>query len=316
MRRFRLIFTGLLLCGLLAGMARAATFQLTDGRTLTGEIVTGSANEGGLQFRLEDGQYERVPWASFSQDDLKKFAQDRKLSLFVAPYIEVTREERLKRSQVRINDVPRLERPEARSLVGAMFSSSVGVFVFLLLYAGNLYAAYEIAVFRARPRALVCGVSAVLPVIGPIIFLSLPTLMEQVEEGAVTMEAPPPVQPFAVPNAAAATASDTTGLHLARAEAGPAAGAAATQVFQRGAFTFNRRFFETKFPGFFGIVRRDADKDMVLAIRSPRGEFVGNRISRITANDLHLQIQKGTASEEVMIPFGEIQEIKLKHKDA
>ncbi len=89
-----------------------------------------------------------------------------------------------------------------------------------------------------------------------------------------------------------------------------------TTTFQRGQFTFNRRFFETKFPGFFGVVRRDADKDMVLVIKSARGQYVGQRISRIAANDLHLQVQRGPASEEVMIPFQEIQQIQLRHKDA
>jgi hypothetical protein len=91
---------------------------------------------------------------------------------------------------------------------------------------------------------------------------------------------------------------------------------AATTTYQRGQFTFNRRFIETKFPGFFGVIRRDADKDMVLVIKCSRGEYIGQRISRIAANDLHLQVQRGHASEEVMIPFVEIQEIKLKHKDA
>ena len=72
---------------------------------------------------------------------------------------------------------------------------------------------------------------------------------------------------------------------------------------------------ETRFPGFFGVVRRDADKDMVLLIKSSRGLFAGHRISRIAANDLHLEVHKGHASEEVMVPFIEIQEIQLKHKD-
>jgi hypothetical protein len=87
-------------------------------------------------------------------------------------------------------------------------------------------------------------------------------------------------------------------------------------VFPRGQFTFNRRFFETKFPGFFGMIRRDADKDMVLLVKSSRGEFVAHRISRITANEIYLDVRKGAASQEVSVPFGEIREVQLKHKDA
>jgi len=108
------------------------------------------------------------------------------------------------------------------------------------------------------------------------------------------------------------------GLHIAHAEAhaAPAADLPQTQVFQRGAFTFNRRFFETKFPGFFGVVRREAEKDLLLVIKAARGEYTGTRITRIAGNDLHLEIHKGAASEEVLIPFTEIKEVQLKHKDA
>jgi hypothetical protein len=64
------------------------------------------------------------------------------------------------------------------------------------------------------------------------------------------------------------------------------------------------------------VVRRDADKDLVLVIKSARGEYIGQRISRIAANDMHLQVQRGPATEEVMIPFTEIKEVQIKHKDA
>src|SRR5258708_40265870 len=42
----------------------------------------------------------------------------------------------------------------------------------------------------------------------------------------------------------------------------------ATQTFSRGQFTFNRRFIETKFADFFGVVRHGADKDMVLIVKA------------------------------------------------
>jgi len=89
-----------------------------------------------------------------------------------------------------------------------------------------------------------------------------------------------------------------------------------TQTFPRGQFTFNRRFFETKFPGFFTMVRREADKELVLILKSARGEHAAQRITRVGPNELHIQVQTGHVSEEVMIPFIEIQEVVLKHKDA
>jgi hypothetical protein len=317
-RKIRFICLWLLLCGWFVGATRADTFQLTDGRTLTGDIVAGSANDAGLQVRLADGSYERVAWTSFSQEDLKKFAQDKKLASFVEPFIEVSQEERLKRTEVKLNDVPRLERPAPQSLLGAMFSSSIGAFLLLLIYAANIYAAYEISIFRARPIALVCGVSAVLPLIGPILFLSLRPPLKPSEEGEVLAEEP--ARTFNVPTdpGESATAEDHAGgLRIAHAETGPTGGEKSkSQVFQRGTFTFNRRFFETRFPGFFGIVRREAEKDLVLRIKSARGEYTCQRVTRIAANDVHVQVQTGTASEEIMIPFSEIQEVQLKHKDS
>jgi len=317
-RRICLICIGLWVCGLLAGIARAATFQLNNGQTVSGVLLTNSANDLGVQIRVEEGQYERVPWGQFSQADLRKFVSDKKMGPFVEPFIEITQEERIKKTEVPIRPVPRLERPDVHSLFGALFSSSVGLTVLLLLYAANIYAGYEVAVLRAQPAGLVCGVSAVAPVLGPVIFLSLPTRTRQ--EHAEYHAAPEAAAAYSVPplpTAQPAAESAPGGLRLAQAEGGHATSALpTTQVFQRGAFTFNRRFFETKFPGFFGIIRRDAEKDFVIVIKSARGEFTAQRITRIAANDIHVQVQRGAASEEVSVPFGEIQEVQLKHKNA
>jgi hypothetical protein len=89
-----------------------------------------------------------------------------------------------------------------------------------------------------------------------------------------------------------------------------------TKTFPRGQFTFNRRFFETQMPGYFAVHRPEADKEMVMTIKANRGTYVIQRISRISPNDMYVQVQKGHASEEVMLPFVEIQEVQLKHKDA
>jgi hypothetical protein len=173
-------------------------------------------------------------------------------------------------------------------------------------------------------------VSAVLPLIGPIIFLSMPTKIAPVEEtwqtapaAAAETATAEAVNPMAADGAAHPAGLKLAGTGPAEAvKVGQFEGGAEkpalppTTTYQRGQFTFNRRFIETKFPGFFGVIRRDADRDMVLIIKSSRGEYVGQRISRIAANDLHLQVQRGHATEEVMIPFVEIQEIRLKHKDA
>jgi hypothetical protein len=328
-RRFSLIAVWLV-AALLAGRAYADTFTLANGQTMTGELLMGSENDAGVQIKVGEGKYERVPWANFSQEDLKKLVKTPKLAPLVEPFIEITQEDKIRKTEVNIKQPQRLELPPKQSLIGALLSSGIGIFIVLLLYAANVYAGYEISIFRARPTALVCGVSAVLPVIGPIIFLSMATKLPPVEE--VRPPAPEAAAEGAAADAVnpmqAADAEQPTGLRLAGT--GPAdavklaqfeggaqeAAMPETVVFQRGQFMFNRRFFETKFANFFGVVRRDADRDMVMAIKSSRGEYVGQRISRIAANDLHLEVHHGPATEEVMIPFVEIQQIRLRHKNA
>ena len=310
--------------------SRAETYQLGSGEALNGEMLPASANDQGVQVKVAEGKYEKVPWGNFSQEDLRKFRGNPKLAPFVEPFIEVTPEERVKKTEVPIKQPTRLARPPSRSFFAAMFSSTLGMVIMLVLYAATIYAGYEVAIFRAQPVPLVAGLSAIpfLGFLAPIIFLSMPTKMRatsDVEEPALPAEGMAPGQtPAGSPAAEAVNplqgepgVEHSGGLKIAHAD--PAAAKPALPpptVFQRGQFTFNRRFFETKFAGFFAAVRRDADKDMVLIVKASRGEYRADRITRIAANDMHLQVSHGEASQEVMVPFTEIKEIILKHKDA
>jgi len=294
--------------------ARAETFQLNDGRSVTGDLLVSSANDAGVQIKTGEGAYEKVSWSDFSQAALKELAQKPKLGPFVEPFIEIPQEERLKKTEVTPKDVPRLLLPVKGSLLASLCGSSVGVVILLLIYGANIYAGYTIAMVRAYPPALVCGLAAIAPVVGPTFFLCLPTRMNIPAE-AVPVEAPavePVTSSFAGDPAAAL---HPTGLHFA-GQPEAAAALPEMEVFQRGQFTFNRRFIETKFASFFGVVRHGEHKDFVLLLKTARGEFVASRIARIAANDMHVEVRKGTATSEVIIPFGEIQEIQLKHKEA
>src|SRR6266436_1201826 len=199
-RKFCLL--GLVMLGLLGAVARGENFKLNNGETLTGELLASSANDAGVKIKIGEGDYKPVPWASFSQEDLRNFAQNKKMEPFVEPFIEITQEEKLKKTEVpNFKQPQRLERVAKQSLFGAFFVSGLGLLILLLLYAGNLYAAYEISIFRAQPVALVCGVAAVLPLAGPIIFLSMPTRMQPGEATWQTASGP---APETIPTATAA----------------------------------------------------------------------------------------------------------------
>jgi hypothetical protein len=303
-RKILWTISGFCLCGLLVA-ARADTFQLTDGTTLTGDIVT--FNDNGITFRTADDNYTNVMWTKLSQDALKQLEKRPKIRPLVEPFIEVPASERPHKPEIKLREVTRLELPPNQSLFAAMFSSPVGLFVLFVIYAANLYAGFEIAVVRARPIALVMGAAVLLPILGPVIFLSLPM---RVEAAPVTEAEPAEAQNFVMPGQPA-----PGGIQIAEAS-WQKPEHPEPQVFQRGQFTFNRRFFETKFSNYFGMMRREADRDMVLTVKAAGGVFVVQRISRIAANDAHLEIMQGGVRQEIMVPFADIQEIQLKHKDA
>ena len=327
MRKIILLIIGLWLFGLLtAANADTGTYQLTDGTSITGDVI--SFNDDGIIFRTGDDKYtDRVLWTKFSQDALKLLAKNKKLKDYAEPFIETPPPPRPD-LQVRVRPVSRLDLPAKQWVVGALGSSFVGILILLLIYAANIYAAFEIAIFRAQPIGLVTGIAAVLPIIGPIIFLSMPTKVEgaaqEMQPGAAAPPHPAVGQGHAAPPAGSAAAYSAPAEAPATpetAQGAPSGWHAAvslpeTQVFQRGQFTFNRRFFETKFSGFFGLARHGADKDMVLVIKTPRAQHIAERISRISANEAHFEVMNGAARQEIAVPFGEIQEVQLKHKDA
>ncbi len=327
----RSLYYGLL--GLLAvcltSFATAEDYTLNNGQTLSGKVV--SPDERGVMIRLPDDSYaqvtlpdgknvQRIPWSQFSQDALKKImAGERRAIPYAEPWIDTVPMQRTREMAFKVRDVPRLSRPGNNSFLGGFAASSVGLTVLLLLYLGNLYAAYEIAAVRAYRWPVVCGLAAVVPVIAPVVFLCLPAHEQSaVDEQAEALAAQAAAEQAAAMQAAAEPppAAPANSLSLAARGTAETATLPATQTFTRGQFTFNRRFFETKFASYFGVVRREADRDMLLIIKTARGQFTADRITRIAANDMHLQVRKGHVTEEVSVPFIEVQEVVLKHKDA
>jgi len=297
--------------------AGANTFSLTDGTSLTGDVI--SYNDNGVVFRLDLDKYsERVPWTKFSQDTLKELSKNPKIRPLAEPFIETPPVQRTKKVEIKtLNETSRLQLPPRVSLFGALFSSPVGLVALMLIYAANLFAGYEIAVVRSRPLAMVMGLAVVLPILGPLIFLVMPVPAPAPE--AATMQPVTASQTFAVPGSGQPVAA---GIQIVEASwqgkpgEAPGAHGVEPQIFQRGQFTFNRRFFETKFSGFFPVIRRETEKNLVLSIKTGRANMIVERITRITTNEMHVQTAMAGAKQEVMVPFAEIIEVQLKPKTA
>lgn len=304
-------FTFCLWLGGLLLAAHAETYQLADGTSLSGDIV--SFNDSGIIFRGADDKYtDRILWTKFSQDALKQLSANPKIKPLVEPFIEIPASARPQKAEIKIKDVTRLELPPKSSLFGALFSSSVGLLALLLIYAANLFAAFEISVCRNRPVALVMATAAVLPVLGPAIFMALPI---KVDAEPVEEQVEPESQTFATPAMAQAAQAAQEAANLPVA-ASAQSSLPKTQVFKRGQFTFNRRFIETKFAGFLGAMRSPSSKDLLLVVQTTREQFVAEHILRIGAADAHFDAVQDGAHREVMVPFADILEVQIKHKDA
>ena len=284
-------------------VARAETVTMTDGSSFTGDIIKFDAN--GMMLRTGD-TYTNLMWGRFSQDSLKQLASSNpKIAAVVNVFIVPEPAQRPKQNEIKVNPVKRMQHPEHPSLFGGLFGSGLGLFILLALYAANLYAAYEVSIIRARPLAQVMGLSAILPVIGPIIFLWMP--MKQ--------DAHPPeeLEP-------AVSASELEGEHVPAADEVQVVDASwkpeekkpEPQIFARGKFTFNKRFLETKFAAYIGTPKGDALK-FSMELKTPNGQFAVERITMITATEAIFESSPGG---QLTVPFSDIQEIKLTPKSA
>jgi hypothetical protein len=292
------------------------SYPLLTGEVLTGEPV--SFNQQGVVLKRPDGSFSsRMGWTNFTEAALKQLGQNPKAKPFVDQLIEAEEEEQAKKGPVEITvkAPPRIERANLKAGIGALFSSPLSILLLFLVWAANIYAAFEVSIFRNYPWPLVCGVAAVVPVIGPILFLCLPSHVivpqttEELMEAHYAAQAEAPVAEIAMAGPAEAAAAAAAPAHAA--PAGPP-----HTVYKRGQTTFNRRFFETKLANFLRVTPSEAEKDLVLFIKSSRGEHTGTRITRITPDSLLLHVVKAGASHDVDIPFTEIAEVHVKHKES
>jgi hypothetical protein len=311
-------FFAVLSCALVLLGVQADEFHLITGDNYKGELS--AADKDGLVIRLESGDYSpRIDWAKLSDETLKVLAENPKARKFAEPFLEPPEATVAlqQAKEIPVRQPARLELPEVKKGLFSALTTPNGLILLGALFFANLYGAYEVARFKWRPVALVCGLSAILPVVGPIIFLVLPR-NQPAAEGNATEEAvhqtqlgvPPP--PPSSSGAASSGAGAALGLsskgsgHGSQADNGP-------KVFKRGEITFNRRFFETQFPTYFRVVTTEADKDMVIEVSAGKSSVVGARISRISAGEIHF---KTTNNQELAVSFADITEVKLRHKDA
>ncbi len=176
----------------------AAEFKLLNGDVIKGE--GSSFNDNGVIIRLELGGFsQRIGYGKFTQETLRDLAQTPAAKKFVEPFIEIPQEEKAQKAKaikkaIVIREPNKIPLYTGRPSLASAFFTPVGLLLLLALYAANLYAAYEISHFRARPVPVVVGASAILPIIAPVAFLAMPPGERAFAEAETPAEAPAPIQ--------------------------------------------------------------------------------------------------------------------------
>lgn len=135
-QQFYKLFVIFSLLTLLGMKLRAETYHLTDGQTVTGEVV--AMDEKGIVLKGADGNYgDHTPWSKLSQADLRELQQNPKAAAFVEPFIELTQADRQQRTEIVVKEVPHEQRPARRSILIGMTTSGIGLFVLLVLVRGQ-----------------------------------------------------------------------------------------------------------------------------------------------------------------------------------
>lgn len=294
-------------------------------KLITGDVYRGTlsaADNDGIIVRLETGEFSpRIDWAKLSDETLRALLDNPRAKPFAEPLVEPLEIEpvKVKAREISVRGVTgRVPMPDGvkKGLLSALMTPN-GLILLIALFFANLYAAFEVARFKWRPVGLVCGLSAVLPVLGWIIFLILPRTVVAEQENAT--EAAVTGSSVTVGNAAPAASEAPRGgaaaaLGLSKTGGGHGGGGdGAPKVFKRGETTFNRRFFETQFPTFFRVVATEADRDLVIDVAAGKSSVVGNRVSRISATEIHF---KTANNQELGVNFADITQVTLRHKDA
>jgi hypothetical protein len=297
-----------LICVCLAFVGRlsaAESLTLIDGAALSGDIV--KSDDVGLMLHCDGDVYTNVTWGRLSQDSLKQLAQTPKLAGYVEPFIDPTVAAQPAAAEIKVKPVTRLAWPAHPSVLGGLFSSSVGLGLLFLLYLANLYAGFEVALVRNRPLFQVVGVSAVLPVIGPAIYFFQPVVIDHPAGAAVPGAEAGAAGGTGVPESLVVHPAAEAYVQVESAGEGRPVRKPEAQVFARGKFTFNKRFIETKFAGFCGEPKGDG-KAFVMSLKTLKETLTVERIAQTGPNEAIFETKE---QGQVTIPYADIQEIKL-----
>lgn len=304
--------------------------SLVDRSSVRGKVI--DPIEEGVIIDLADGGgfSRRYHWSEMDIPTLEKFNQIPQTRRFVQYYIP---KERPGVKTISLSEPKEVVNPaEGGGFLGALFTTPAGIGLLLLIYLGNIWAAIEVAAFRSHPVALVAGAAAIMPIISPIIFYFIPTQTEYspsyADEGEFmdgdevpdAEEAPKePTQGIGAPKGFVMPEPEGGGLSLSAGAAKSSKPSGELQpgqrrIYKRGEVDITRGFIEQNFVPFFRTVVSGAEANQVIDFKTPRQTLTARRISRISPNEVYVQLQSGGPNEKG-VKIAEIAEIIVRHKD-
>ena len=300
--------------------------SLTNGNILEGTVA--DVDQNGIVVRRDIGGFaRRANWMQLTQQSLKKIRRlgqvdpkrYRGAAAYAEPFIEPDEsqmEKSLPPGPVKgLVNPPLPSSVEVTSKVAA-FGSGGGIGLLVAIALGSMMAGLGVAAFRESNPIWAAGVSLLLPIIGPVLFLVKPKVEyddEYDEDEEYEYEE--------VETPGGATMTDTGGGAVAGmmpeakkmsfAQTGRKKSGLKAQSWTRGDTKFDRSFFQNNFPNYFKSVIGATEREFVLAIKTGKREYVGQRIKRISGTDIHMELLN---SKEQKISFSEMGTVELRPK--
>ena len=300
--------------------------SLTNGNIIEGTVA--DVDQNGIVVRRDIGGFaRRANWMQLTQQSLKKIRRlgqvdpkrYRGAAAYAEPFIEPDEsqmEKSLPPGPVKgLVNPPLPSNVEVASKVAA-FGSEGGLGLLVAIALGSMMAGLGVAAFRESNPIWAAGVSLFLPIIGPVLFLVKPKVEyddEYDEDEEYEYEE--------VETPGGATMTDTGGGAVAGmmpeakkmsfAQTGRKKSGLKAQSWTRGDTKFDRSFFQNNFPNYFKSVIGATEREFVLAIKTGKREYVGQRIKRISGTDIHMELLN---SKEQKISFSEMGTVELRPK--
>ena len=221
-------------------------------------------------------------------------------------------------------------RPPAIGLSSEVVFNPAGIFLALLVMGLSGYAGYEIARFKNRPVKLVCVLSAVLPVLGPVVFLVMPP---QQPTGAAQFASPgvpgaaelpgttPPTplptvrdlkyeddpdSPYA--NLTDGAVEETQFVDESATDAAPVPVAKSLEHYHSSEYEFTPAFFSEYFAQFVGEAATTGE---ALILRTNANEYSIHHISIVDATGLQFIFASQGQWVEEFLAYADIAEVEV-----